>query len=245
MADPQPGLRVLIAAAGAGRRSGLPYPKTLHPVDGVPILGRLLALADRYDRHPTIVVSPAGREPIAGYLAGAGRLAHLVVQDEPRGMGDAVLHLRRSPAGEDAEDVLLMWGDLAMLSPDTIASTVTHHRASGADLTFPTRHVDAAYTRVRRDRSGGVRALEETRELGVAAMPGERDIGVFVFRATPILDLLERDLPGRIGAATGEHGFLYVVAAAVEAGLRVEAVPIALASDLVSLNRLSDLERTG
>ena len=35
--------RVLIPAAGLGTRAGLPYPKTLYPVDGTPILHRLLA----------------------------------------------------------------------------------------------------------------------------------------------------------------------------------------------------------
>ena len=36
--------RVLIPAAGLGTRAGLPYPKTLYPVDGTPILHRLATL---------------------------------------------------------------------------------------------------------------------------------------------------------------------------------------------------------
>ena len=39
-----PKYTVLIAAAGHGHRSGLPYPKTLYPIKGKPILIHLLNL---------------------------------------------------------------------------------------------------------------------------------------------------------------------------------------------------------
>jgi bifunctional UDP-N-acetylglucosamine pyrophosphorylase/glucosamine-1-phosphate N-acetyltransferase len=45
-----------------------------------------------------------------------------------------------------------------------------------------------------------------------------------------------------MGAATGEHGFLYVVEHLIQRGFKVEALPIATERDLVSLNRPSDLD---
>jgi bifunctional UDP-N-acetylglucosamine pyrophosphorylase / glucosamine-1-phosphate N-acetyltransferase len=233
--------RVLIAAAGAGSRAGLPYPKTLHPVEGRPILGRILDLLAFLDPEPTIVVSPGGRLAVAAFLAGEGRSAHLLTQPSPTGMGDAVLHFDRSPAAIKAGTVVLIWGDIPYLSRATLDATLAHHRSSGAVLTFPSRHVDRAYTIVARAADGGVTALEETRVTGKALEPGERDIGFFVFEARPVLDAL-RASASRHDPNDGEHGFLQVVARLAERGERVEALPIATERELISLNALSDLE---
>ncbi|HEX8553366.1 MAG TPA: NTP transferase domain-containing protein [Sphingomonas sp.] len=238
-------LRALIPAAGTGSRAGLPYPKTLHPVEGVPILLRQLDLLRLFDPCPVVVASPAGRVPIAETLGAAGARAELVEQASPTGMGDAILCLDASIAGRNAEHVVAVWGDIPLLDPRTIAGTVERHLAAGNDFTFPTRHVEAAYTVVTRDAAGRVTALAETREAGVEPGPGERDIGVFVFRRAPVFDLLRRRLPGALGTTTGEHGFLYIVRHLAEHGHRVEALPIATERDLISLNRLSDLDGVG
>jgi bifunctional UDP-N-acetylglucosamine pyrophosphorylase/glucosamine-1-phosphate N-acetyltransferase len=233
--------RVLIAAAGAGTRAGLPYPKTLHPVEGRPILGHILDVVGGYDSSPTIVVSPAGHAAIADFLAGEGRSAHIVEQAVPTGMGDAVVAFDRSPAAADAGTIVLVWGDIPYLSAATLAATLAHHERTGAALTFPSRHVDRAYTIVSRGADGAVVALDETRMLGVEPRPGERDIGLFIFAAAPVLAELRRSAAEH-DRARGEHGFLQVVQRLVAAGRRVEALPVATARELVSLNALSDLE---
>ncbi|MGE5721894.1 MAG: NTP transferase domain-containing protein [Sphingomonadales bacterium] len=235
-------IRVLIAAAGAGTRAGLPYPKTLHPVQGRPILLRQIALLADIDARPTVVVSPQGRDPIAQCLREAGVSADLVVQPEPTGMGDAVLRFRDAPAFDDAVHVLLVWGDIPLLQPATVAAVRSAHLAHDNDFTFPTRHVEAAYTRVTRGPDGEVRALEETREASADPAPGERDIGMFLFRKAPVFALLDERLPGALGRSTGEHGFLYLVRHLVERGYKVEALPVASELDLISLNSLSDLD---
>lgn len=236
-------LRVLIPAAGRGSRAGLTYPKTLYPVHGVPILHRLLATLKPYDATPTVVVSPQGKPLIRASLRQAGINAHLVVQASPRGMGDAVLCFEQSPAASHAENILLVWGDLASLQPSTVASLVDAHLAAGNDFTFATRMVDQAYTHVQRDETGKVILVRETREQSVSeSQPGERDIGLFVFHKQPVFSSLRDDLPGRFGRITGEHGFLYIVQHLVRQGLRVAALPVATEKDLVSLNSLSDLD---
>ncbi len=235
------GTRVLIAAAGTGRRAGLPYPKTLHPVRGRPILVRLLDLLRSIDSRPVVIVSPAGRAPIAECLAEHGLQADLVEQAEPTGMGDAILCVRNAPPS-DAEHLLVVWGDVPLIQPETPDQMRAVHAAHGNDFTFVTRHVDSAYTVVSRDEDGRVRALSETREAGSAPVAGERDIGLFIFRERQVLDLLAQRLEGAVGKTTGEHGFLYIVRHLVERGLKVEALPIATELDLVSLNQLSDLD---
>jgi bifunctional UDP-N-acetylglucosamine pyrophosphorylase / glucosamine-1-phosphate N-acetyltransferase len=237
------GLRALIAAAGRGSRAGLPYPKTLYPIDGSPILLRIARVLSPYDPSPTIIVSPAGMDPVGQCLASAGLTANLVVQPEPRGMGDAVLRFEMSPVCPQTEHILLVWGDIPFIQPETVAALVERHFAAGNDFTLATRHVDSAYTVVSRNPAGKVTGVVETRERGDAAtVPGERDIGLFLFRKQPVFAALAEDLPGKWGKATGEHGFLYIVGHLAARGLRIEALPVATELDLVSLNSLKDVE---
>lgn len=233
--------RVLIAAAGAGTRAGLPYPKTLHPVEGKPILGRILDVVGPYDACPTIIVAPSGREAIASFLAGEACQAHLVEQARPTGMGDAVLAFEQSLAALEAGAIILVWGDIPFLSDSTLAATLAHHQATQAVLTFASAIVDRAYTVVTRQADGSVTALDETRLLGVEPSPGERDIGLFVFRAEPVLAAL-RASAAEHDPARAEHGFLQIVRRLAAAGHRVEALPVATPRETISLNALADLE---
>jgi bifunctional UDP-N-acetylglucosamine pyrophosphorylase / glucosamine-1-phosphate N-acetyltransferase len=235
--------RVLIAAAGRGSRAGLAFPKTLYPVQGVPILLRILKLLKHYDSKPTIIVSPSGAAEIEECVRAAGYDAYFVIQEKPKGMGDAVLHFSQSPSFANAEQVLLVWGDIPFLQAKTVERLTEHHFKHANDFTFPTRVVDSAYTAAIRDAEGNVVDLIETRELGLTEpKPGERDIGLFLFRKTPVMLALGEDLPGKFGKTTGEHGFLYIVRHLVLKGLRVAALPVATELDLISLNRLQDLD---
>lgn len=236
-------LCALVAAAGRGTRAGLPYPKTLFPIQGKPILVRIAELLAPYDAQPTVIVSPDGDAPIRQCLAQYGVASHLVVQPEACGMGDAVLRLEQSPAFADAEHVLLIWGDVPFIQPETVARVVAAHRAQGNDFTFATRLVDSAYTVVSRDTAGQVTRVIETREEGVGqSQVGERDIGLFVFRKTVVLDMLREELAGKWGKSTGEHGFLYVISHLAARGHKVVALPVATELDLVSLNSMKDID---
>jgi bifunctional UDP-N-acetylglucosamine pyrophosphorylase/glucosamine-1-phosphate N-acetyltransferase len=237
-----PEIGVLIAAAGSGTRAGLPYPKTLHCVSGIPILVRLMTTLSALALRPTVIVSPSGLSDIAACLAHHGLTADLVVQEHPSGMGDAILRFTDAPAAGSTEHLLVVWGDIPFLQPETVAALRAAHLAHGNDFTFATRHVEAAYTIVGRDAAGAVTSLVETRELGVEPGPGERDIGLFMLRTSIVLPLLSERLPGAFGKSTGEHGFLYVVEHLVRRGHRVEALPVAHEVELLSLNRLSDLD---
>jgi len=236
-------IRVMVAAAGRGTRAGLPYPKTLFPIQGITILQRIMELLTTYDQNPTVIVSQAGIASIHESLYAAGLSAHLVVQPEQRGMGDAVLLFEESPASVDAEHLILVWGDIPFIQPATVAAMVDAHLQHGNDFTFATRIVDSAYTLVSRDQEGKLIGVVETRELGITApQSGEREIGLFIFRSSPVMRLLRENLPGKWGHSTGEHGFLYIITHLVSSGFQVEALPVATELDTVSLNSMHDID---
>jgi bifunctional UDP-N-acetylglucosamine pyrophosphorylase/glucosamine-1-phosphate N-acetyltransferase len=235
-------VHVLVAAAGRGTRAGLPYPKTLFPIQGLPILIRIVRLLHPYDDRPTVIVSPEGKDHVAQSLLEHGINAELITQPKPVGMGDAVLRFKHSAAFDSTEHILLLWGDIPFIQSSTVDTLVSAHLLNKNDFTFATRFVDEAYTIVSRNESGMVDGVCETRELGLVTPPsGERDIGLFIFRKQPIFDALQEELQDKVGRATGEHGFLYVIRHLVNKGFRVEALPIATEIELISLNRMDDI----
>lgn len=230
----------LIAAAGRGSRAGLPYPKTLFEVQGQPILLRVVQALAPHAGDLVVVASPDGAEPVEECLSGAKAPARIAVQPEPLGMGHAVL---AGLAEIAAEHVLLAWGDIPFFQSATVAAMVEAHHAHGNDFTFATALVDSAYTLVSRGTDGRVVAVIESREAGIADPgPGERDIGLFIFRREAVGAMLQEDLPGKFGKHTGEHGFLYLIGHLAASGLKVEALPVAGQLDLVSLNQMTDIE---
>lgn len=229
----------LIAAAGRGSRAGLPYPKTLFEVQGQPIVLRVARALAPHVSALVIVASPDGAEPVAQCLDQAEVSAQIAVQPEPLGMGHAVL---AGLAAVDAEHVLLAWGDIPFFQPETVAAMVEAHHTRNNDFTFATALVDQAYTIVSRGVDGQVTGVIESREAGIADPgPGERDIGLFIFRRAAVGAMLQEDLPGKFGKHTGEHGFLYLIGHLAASGLKVEALPVADQLDLVSLNQMTDI----
>ena len=82
----------------------------------------------------------------------------------------------------------------------------------------------------------------ETREENIPIENGERDIGLFIFKKKVIFDLLELNLPRKYSTKTKEHGFLYLISHLVKKGYKVEGLKIAKGEELISLNKISDLE---
>lgn len=234
---------VVIAAAGRGSRSGLSYPKTLFPIQGKPILVHLFATLKFYDPSPIIIVSPEGLAPITSCLAENELSAELVIQESPKGMGDAVLQIQKSKKIAQLDDVILVWGDIPFLQKTTVDNLITNHLSNNNHFSIATILVEKAYTRVLRDAQNNVLCIEETRQSNHDLLSaGERDIGLFIFNQKVILELLKKDCPNKYSKYTQEHGFLYLVELALSNGYKVGAYPCAHHLDLISLNRKEDVK---
>jgi glucose-1-phosphate thymidylyltransferase len=107
----KPDLRVIIPAAGGGTRLR-PHthttPKVLLHVAGKPILGHIIDLITPVNPAEVVVVVGSQGERIEQYLRGAYSLNfRFVVQDEPKGLGHAVMQARTA-AGQPT---LILLGD--------------------------------------------------------------------------------------------------------------------------------------
>lgn len=232
--------RVLIPAAGRGSRSGLSYPKSLYRIDGVPILIRICRTFAAYDSRPVLVINSAQQPLFEEVFAEFGMQAAFVYQDDPKGMGDAILQSDAIIA--PGTHILLVWSDIPLLSADTVRHLVHCHTACANDFSLITSVGDNCYTIV--DREGGrLKSIKETRALGIPpAKYGERDIGLFAFRKDAVFPLLAEDLGKSYENGKNEHGFLYVVEKLAERGNKIEGYPVALPNDILSFNTPEDLK---
>jgi bifunctional UDP-N-acetylglucosamine pyrophosphorylase/glucosamine-1-phosphate N-acetyltransferase len=209
---------VVVLAAGQGKRMRSSLPKVLHPLAGRSMVRHVLeaARAAGFERRH-VVVSPASADAVRAVL---GAAVSYVVQPEPRGTGDAAACAREA-AGE-CDHVLVLNGDVPLITGETLARLARAHDAQSNDLTFLTAQADDAeeYGRVQRDADGRVLGVVEAPERGEASEgPAEINAGQYCFRAAwlwPRLETLPR-------SANGEYYLTSLISSAVDEGAAVQA----------------------
>src|SRR3954464_14929948 len=141
---------VVIIAAGEGTRMRSSLPKVLHPLCGRPLIEWPVRAAREAGAGKVVVVDNPARK-LADRLPGDVVLA---VQKRPLGTGDAVA-AAADHIGAD-ETVVVTYGDVPLLTAETIRGLVDAHEASGAAATMATMELDdpAGYGRVLRGGDG-------------------------------------------------------------------------------------------
>ena len=150
-------LHTVILAAGQGTRMRSVYPKVLHALAGRPMLAHVIDTAEALHSDALHVVVGHGADLVRE--AFAQRRVHWVRQDRRLGTGHAVL--QAMPDIPDAATVLVLYGDVPLVRPETLQPLVT---AAGDGPALLTVELDdpAGYGRIIRDEAGRVvRIVEE------------------------------------------------------------------------------------
>ena len=195
-------------------------PKVLHRVGGRSLLEAVLDAAESLAPSRIIVVVGAGREEVRVSLG--ERAVRLVVQDPPRGTGDAVAQSLPELAGGEGP-VLVLSGDTPLLRGETLAALVEQRRREGLDLALLSfRPPDAGeFGRVVRDSRGRVRRIVEARNASERERRiAEVNAGVYCFAP----EALARAIPRlRIDPVSKEYYLTDVVEILAGSGGRVGA----------------------
>jgi len=187
-----PAPTVLILAAGEGTRMRSDLPKVLHPICGRPMIGWPIRAAQETGAGRVVVVDGPQRR-LAGELPEGVELA---IQEEPNGTGDAV----RSAASHIGRDdtVLILMGDVPLITAEAIAGLAGAHEQSGAAATMATMALEdpTGYGRVVRASDGSVERVVETKTPGDASPEEEaiREVntGIYAFAGGGLVDALGR-----------------------------------------------------
>lgn len=205
-------------AAGQGTRMKSSLPKVLHPVCGRPMLAwPVIAARAAGISRVAVIVSPGSdySELLPGEL-------EMIVQEQPDGTGGAVRAALDVVA--ESERILVLSGDVPLVSTEVIAALLEDHAAAEAAATVVTAVLEdpGAYGRVVRDQSGEIEKVVEVKEAGDATAEEleirEINSGIYCFRG--------RDLAEALGEiendnAQGEYYLPDVLPALRRAGLKV------------------------
>jgi len=217
--------------------------KVLHQLGGRPLIC-----------YPLVALRSAGVDPIVvvvGYQAAAVRAAcapyhvRFAVQPEQKGTGHAV-QAAQSALRDFEGDLLLVYGDLPFLRPDTFRRLIDAHQAAGASVSLLTETVadPTGFGRIMRDGHGHVdRIVEERDATETERVSREINVGVYCADAAFLFRTLARLEPTN---AQGELYLTDIIALAREQGARIADAP-ATAGEGTQISSRADLaarERT-
>lgn len=238
--------RVVILAAGKGKRMGAEVPKPLVRIAGEPMLAHLLrSVQDSgVDGRPIIVVAPDSKYL---FVEALGDQCDFAVQTEQLGTGHAVLSAKDQI--DDADRIVVLYGDHPFIPSDVLRRLVDLHDRlpnAVAMLTSTVPNFDPPYDafrgwgRVLRDEHGDVRAIREVKDASVNEL-SVREVNPAIY-AFPRGWLWEHLPQLNTENASGELYLTDLIIMAVSQGLKVVTAS-ADALDVMGINTPQELAR--
>jgi bifunctional UDP-N-acetylglucosamine pyrophosphorylase/glucosamine-1-phosphate N-acetyltransferase len=184
---------VIILAAGHGKRMDSGLVKVLHPLLGKPMLSYPLevTLKKLQPEQTIVVIGHQGAEVRAFF---SDPRITFVEQEEQLGTGHAV-SVVESILGNFKETLLILCGDIPLITDQTLKELLTHHWEKEAAITLliATMEDPSGYGRVVRGVLGGVRKVIEDKD----SKDSEREIkeinsGIYCVQAPFLFHALKK-----------------------------------------------------
>jgi bifunctional UDP-N-acetylglucosamine pyrophosphorylase / glucosamine-1-phosphate N-acetyltransferase len=176
---------VVVLAAGEGTRMKSAIPKVLHELGGRSLIGHAVAAAAELDPGYLAVVVGHGREQVTAHLADLEPKVTTAVQDEQLGTGHAVSCALAALPDLDGV-VMVTYGDVPLLTADTLRELMDLHVADGNGATVLTANLNdpKQYGRIVRDADGGVLGIVEYKDATDDVLQiHEINSGIYAFDA--------------------------------------------------------------
>lgn len=216
-------IAAVVLAAGEGKRLRSALPKVLHHAAGRPLLAHALDAVEGLEVDRRVVVVSARREEIENEMKKHGHSEGLdyVVQDPPRGTGDA-MKVAMAAVG-DVEHVLVTLGDAPLMRTQTLERLVNAHLEAdaGASLLSAIAPSETDGGRIIRDEDGSFLRIVEAKDASPEELlVREINAGFCVFEVGLLKDMLERLEPSNV---QGEYYLTDVFGMAREDGTKILA----------------------
>src|SRR5438477_10482668 len=221
-------LTAVILAAGEAKRMRSRQPKVLHPLCGRPLIAYALRTAHAVADRTVVVIGPNA----AAVRAAADAGVTFVEQRERLGTGHA-LEQARAACGDGP--VVVLAGDMPLLSSETLERIVSHHRTTSAAATVLTAVVDRpqGYGRILRQGGRVKRIVEDRDATDDEKKVGEINTSVYCFDGRRLWSVLERVRPEN---DQGEYYLTDVIGLLGKAGGRIEAIAVTDPEEALGVN---------
>lgn len=132
-------IAVVVLAAGKGTRMKSDKAKVLHEINGKSMIIYVVESAAKVVGNNVIVVIGHQRDEVKHAVLSAVK-ATFALQAEQMGTGHAVM-CALPEIGSNVSDVVILCGDVPLISPETINSLIDKHKNERADVTVLAVHV--------------------------------------------------------------------------------------------------------
>jgi bifunctional UDP-N-acetylglucosamine pyrophosphorylase/glucosamine-1-phosphate N-acetyltransferase len=223
-------LSVVILAAGQGKRMNSDLPKVLQPLAGQPLLRHVIRAAHALEPANIYVVYGHGGAQVQAALP--HEPVEWILQAEQLGTGHAVMQAMCVIPDDHA--VLVLYGDVPLIRTPSLKRLIA--AAAAGALAVLTVELDDAtgYGRIVRGADGRVSAIVEQKDASREQLRiRELNSGLI---AAPAAKLREWLLGLGNKNSQGEYYLTDVVAGAVQAADRVDAVRVAKSSEVMGVN---------
>lgn len=233
-------LEVVILAAGKGTRMYSDTPKVLHKVAGKPLLQHVVESAMLLQAQGVHIVVGHEAQRIQEYFADAP--IAWAVQEPQLGTGHAVA--QAMPQIRDGTLILVLYGDVPLIKPATLASLVQMARTGAlAILTLSSIDPTGLGRIVRNDQGNAIAIVEEKDADEKQKQITETNSGILAVAASNLRHWL-----GRLknDNKQGEYYLTDVLAMAVADGCKVETLAVDDELEVLGVNnkfQLAQLER--
>ncbi len=188
------GHTVVVLAAGEGKRMKSGLPKVLHPLLGRTLLGHVLTAVEPLGAERVVVVVGHGADQVREHLAQIAPQAVPVLQAQQLGTGHAVrVALEAVPEADG--DILVLNGDLPLVTAQTLSRLVDLRARSGASATLLTAEVADPYGlgRIVRDDDGDFTSIVEERDANAEQrLITEINAGAYAFQGSALRAALSK-----------------------------------------------------
>ncbi|MRT02538.1 bifunctional UDP-N-acetylglucosamine diphosphorylase/glucosamine-1-phosphate N-acetyltransferase GlmU [Ewingella americana] len=232
-------LSVVILAAGKGTRMYSNLPKVLHPLAGKPMVQHVIDAATRLGANNVHLVYGHGGDLLKQSLAEEG--LNWVLQAEQLGTGHAMQ--QAAPHFADDENVLMLYGDVPLISVETLDKLLKAKPEGGIGLLTVVLDDPTGYGRIVRE-NGTVTGIVEQKDSNAEQLKiKEINTGILVADGASFKRWL-----GQLNNnnAQGEYYITDIIAMAHAEGHQIATVHPARNSEVDGVNnrlQLSRLER--
>ncbi|RLM16310.1 UDP-N-acetylglucosamine diphosphorylase/glucosamine-1-phosphate N-acetyltransferase [Gibbsiella quercinecans] len=229
-------MSVVILAAGKGTRMYSDLPKVLHPLAGKPMVQHVIDAAMKLGAKNLHLVYGHGGDLLKSTLQDGA--LNWVLQAEQLGTGHAMQ--QAAPHFADDEDVLMLYGDVPLISVDTLTRLLAAKPQGGIGLLTVKLDDPSGYGRIVREGGEVVGIVEHKDASDEQRRINEINTGILVANG--------RDLKRWLGQLTndnaqGEYYITDIIALAHHEGRKIEAVHPSRLSEVEGVNNRQQLAR--
>tara|TARA_X000000368_G_scaffold60423_1_gene42559 strand:+ start:30 stop:755 length:726 start_codon:yes stop_codon:yes gene_type:complete len=233
-------LRVVILAAGKGKRMNSDLPKVLHKLKGKTLIDYVIDESELLNPKEIVLVVGFKKEHVIKHTESRINLKY-ATQMEQLGTGHALLQTNELLKNRKGH-ILILYGDVPNIKASTLQPIVDDHIKNNRDLTLITAEIDdpTGYGRIIRDKNANLLKIIEEKDCS----DNEKKIkewnpGIYIFKIPEVFKILDNI---KTNNASKEYYLTDAIGLAQQSNMQIKAIKIANSYEVVGINTADQLK---